>query len=171
MFAVTGPPVEVGVTMYVLSISSVSEVLMVLIATKTDHVVYYMLSYWKKIRTQHPEIWMCLCVCRSLEYLDCVHGLINLLSALNVAPGRNRVKWAASRRSSCLSSVKTGPETPMETKSRFKVTARRDPGLPPFASSVERASPTRPSSPDLHNALGMQISNRLCVSMMLHDSL
>lgn len=33
MFAVTGPPVEVGVTMYVLSISSVSEVLMVLIAT------------------------------------------------------------------------------------------------------------------------------------------
>lgn len=30
IFALTGPPVEVGVTMYVLSISSVSEVLMVL---------------------------------------------------------------------------------------------------------------------------------------------
>ena len=29
LLAVTGPPVEVGVTMYVLSISSVSEVLMV----------------------------------------------------------------------------------------------------------------------------------------------
>lgn len=29
IFAITGPPVEVGVTMYVLSISSVSEVLMV----------------------------------------------------------------------------------------------------------------------------------------------
>lgn len=30
LLAVTGPPVDVGVTMYVLSISSVSEVLMVL---------------------------------------------------------------------------------------------------------------------------------------------
>lgn len=32
MFALAGPPVEVGVTMYVLSISSVSEVLMVFIS-------------------------------------------------------------------------------------------------------------------------------------------
>lgn len=34
---------------------------------------------------------MSLCVCRSLEYLDCVHGLFNLLQALDVAPGRNRL--------------------------------------------------------------------------------
>lgn len=38
IFAVTGPPVEVGVTMYVLSISSVSEVLMVLTS-------YYQFTY------------------------------------------------------------------------------------------------------------------------------
>jgi hypothetical protein len=59
-----------------------------------------------------------------------------------------------------------GPETPMETKSRFKVTAGRDPGLPLSDISVERASPPRLSSPGLHTALGTQISNRLGVGML-----
>lgn len=49
----------------------------------------------------------------------------------------------------------------METKSRLKVTAGRDPGLPPSASSVERATPPRLPLPwHLHTALGTgQISN------------
>lgn len=54
-----------------------------------------------------------------------------------------------------------GGPAPMETKSRLKVTAGRDPGLPPSASSVERASPPRLPLPwHLHTALRTgQISN------------
>lgn len=46
---VSGPPVEVGVTMYVLSISSVSEVLMVHIYTET-HPARSRLAYRDKSR-------------------------------------------------------------------------------------------------------------------------
>lgn len=110
---------------------------------------------------------MYLCVCRSLEYLDCVHGLFSLLLALIVAPGRKRIYVKGHRiQVDHLSTMEAGLKTPMETKSRLKVTAGRDPGLPPSASSVERASPPYLSSPGLHTALEKQISN--CLSVMLH---
>lgn len=132
------------------------------------YIYIYVLYIWKKIRAMTPE-WMYLCVCRSLEYLDCVHGLFSLLLALIVAPGRRRNKcWRGQTYlGGNVSTEEAGLETPMETKSRLKVTPGRDPGLPPSASSVERASPPRLSSPGLHTALGKQISN--CLSVMLHD--
>lgn len=68
------------------------------------------------------------------------------------------------------STVEAGFETPMETKSRLKVTAGRDPGLPPSSSSDERASTPPPVlSRPAHCTLGMQISNCLSVGMM-HDN-
>ena len=38
---------------------------------------------------EQPELWMYLCVCRSLEYLDCVHGLFSPFARrFDCAPGR-----------------------------------------------------------------------------------
>lgn len=81
--------------------------------------------------------------------------------ALIVDRARAQIRYLDVRRDrpslDCSSSAEeeVGPETPMETKSRLKVTVGRDPGLPP---SVERASPPHPYSPNPIPSLGKQIS-------------
>lgn len=96
-------------------------------------------------------------VCRSLEYLDCVHGLqVCICELYSSGPGafdRIDLNIMCCKRKRSWPSAGVGPKTPMETKSRFKGTVGRDPGLPLFNSfyvcqkkkvwnfCVKRASP------------------------------
>lgn len=100
----------------------------------------------QKIRREHPELeWWCLCVCRSLEYLDCVHGLKSVGSfTRGVRAPAGNLMFSERPRPAGDPLRGTGPVTPMETKSRLKVTARRGPGLPHLPAQSNARVRTRP---------------------------
>lgn len=77
---ISGPPVEVGVTMYVLSISSLSEVKMVL--TMTSYLIKFLfnLYFFQKFKKKSIYIYLCNLFIHNIffslhcvsEYFDCV---------------------------------------------------------------------------------------------------
>lgn len=114
----------------------------------------------------YKGMYVCMCVavlntwtvCMAFFFVCCVQALVVIDDDDYGRPGAHRSVDVFSRKGPiCPPSVverrplhsihgDEGLRPPMETKSRLKVTVGRDPGLPPSASSVERASPPRLSS-------------------------